>query len=50
MELITPMEQEEFCLALDDGLTEAQLRELLFCSLETMANMRRAFVVENNKY
>lgn len=42
-------EQEEFCLAIDAGLTEEQLRHVLFLSLEEMAIWRRAYVVENRR-
>lgn len=46
-ELSAP-EQEEICLAMDEGLTEEQLRTILLLPLAEMAIRRRAFVIENS--
>lgn len=45
-ELSAP-EQEEICFAIDDGLTEDQLRHLMLVPLDEMARWRRAYVLEN---
>lgn len=42
-------EQEEICLALDDGLTEAQICKLMYLSLEEMVTWHRAFKLQNAK-
>lgn len=46
-EELSPPEQEEFCMGLDEGLTEEQLRQLLLAALEEMSIRRRAYVLEN---
>lgn len=46
-EELSPAEQEEICIAMDDGLTEDQLRELILRPLSEMEFWRRAFVIEN---
>lgn len=40
-------EQEEICFAMDEGLTEEQLRILMLKPLVEMEILRRAFVLEN---
>lgn len=46
-EELSPPEQEEICMALDEGLTEEQLCHLLLAPLEKMSSWRRAYVLEN---
>ncbi len=48
-EELSPPEQEEICLGLDEGLTEEQLQHLLLVSLEEMSVLRRAYVLANEK-
>lgn len=48
-EELSPPEQEEICIGIDEGLTEEQLRQLLLASLEEMSVLRRAYVLENEK-
>ena len=40
-------EQDEIAAALDDGLTEEQIKELLFLEPEEMATWHRAYMVTN---
>lgn len=44
---MTVEEQEEFCLAMDDGLTEEQLRNLVVMQLEEMIQYHRACLIMN---
>lgn len=44
---LTVPEQEEICFAMNEGLTEEQLRILMLRPLSEMSSMRRAFVLEN---
>ena len=46
---LTIPEQEEICFAMDEGLTEEQLRILMLKPLIEMSSMRRAFVIENQR-
>lgn len=46
---LSPPEQEEFCLGIDDGLTEEQLQKLILTSLGEMEIRRRAYVLANGK-
>ena len=48
-EELSPPEQEEICIGIDEGLTEEQLQQLLLASLEEMSILRRAYVLENKK-
>lgn len=40
-------EQEEICLAMDDGLTDQQICNLIFVSLDKMEQYRRAYRIMN---
>lgn len=40
-------EQEEICIAIDEGLNEEQLRMLMLYSISEMAKLRQAFIIEN---
>lgn len=44
---LTAPEQEEICFALDDGLTEDQLRDILLLPLAEMAVRHRAYMMQN---
>ena len=44
---LTQPEQEQICLALDNGLSEDQVKSLMLLPLEDMDVRRRAFVLEN---
>lgn len=46
-EALTLEEQEEICIALDDGLTEEQVSSMLYMSLDEMVAAHRAYMLAN---
>lgn len=46
---MAPAEQEEFCLAMDEGLNEEQLKHLMLLPLEQMVQYHRACMIMNKE-